>query len=88
MISLSGEPIAMPQLKIQMTPEFRKTLDRFMSARSLTSEAEAVGLALREALEREPHGPRTGDFRDWIGIGRRAPENPEPRIRSDDDLWG
>jgi hypothetical protein len=78
----------MPQLKIQLTPEFQQALDCFMRARRLTSESEAVGLALCEALEREPRGARTSDFRDWIGIGLQAPENPEPRFRSDDDLWG
>jgi hypothetical protein len=78
----------MPQLKIQLTPEIQRVLDRFMKERGLTSESEAVGLAVREALEREPQKARTVDFRDWIGTGRKAPENPNPRFRSDDDLWG
>ena len=77
----------MPQLKIQMTPEFQKILDSFMKERGLTSESEAVGLALREALEKGPQKARVVDFRDWIGTGCKVPENPAPRFRSDDDLW-
>jgi hypothetical protein len=79
---------AMPHLKIQMTSELQTALDRYMRDRGLTSESEAADLALREALEREPRTNRKVDFRDWIGLGRRVPENPEPRFRSDDDLWG
>jgi len=27
------------------------------------------------------------DFRSWIGLGNRAPHNPNPRFTSDDELW-
>jgi hypothetical protein len=27
------------------------------------------------------------DFRSWIGLGKRAPENPRPRFSSHRDLW-
>jgi hypothetical protein len=27
------------------------------------------------------------DFRAWLGLGTRIPQNPSPRFKSDDDLW-
>ncbi len=32
-------------------------------------------------------GERIADFRSWLGLGLRAPMNPTPRFKSDDDLW-
>jgi hypothetical protein len=36
----------------------------------------------------EPVTDHTTDFRSWIGLGNAAPQNPNPRFNSDDDLWG
>jgi hypothetical protein len=30
--------------------------------------------------------PKT-DFRSWIGIAAKGPANPNPRFKSEDDLW-
>lgn len=31
------------------------------------------------------HAPT--DFRSWIGLGKRAAENPNPRFKNDRELW-
>ena len=77
----------MSQLNINVTPEFESALKRLMQARGLKSKAEAVRLAVREALERARPAGAT-DFTSWIGLGTAAPENPSPRFSSDDMLWG
>jgi hypothetical protein len=78
----------MSQLNIQLTPDFERRLTRLMRVRGLKTKSEAVRVAVQETLERSltEAKPRT-DFRTWIGLGRRAPLNPNPRFRSDDDLW-
>ncbi len=38
-----------------------------------------------QSNHRRPH--RAPNFSVWLGLGRLAPENPNPRFRSDDDLW-
>ncbi|MGB7156929.1 MAG: hypothetical protein WBD40_02615 [Tepidisphaeraceae bacterium] len=35
----------------------------------------------------QPVDDRATDFRTWIGLGTRAPQNPAPRFPSDRDLW-
>jgi hypothetical protein len=31
--------------------------------------------------------PPTTDFSSWLGLANKAPLNPTPRFKSDDDLW-
>ena len=78
----------MAQLHIDLTPELEERLDEYMRLRRLKTEAEAVAQAVREALAQERGRTRGTDFSTWIGLGTRAPQNPTPRFRSDDDLWG
>jgi Arc/MetJ family transcription regulator len=74
------------QLNINMTPELEADLKRLMKARGLKTKAEAVRIAVREALERARRAD-AADFASWIGIGNAAPANPNPRFTSDDALW-
>ncbi|HTP27653.1 MAG TPA: hypothetical protein VMK12_18630 [Anaeromyxobacteraceae bacterium] len=76
----------MAQLNINMTPEFEMALKRLMKARGFASKAEAVRVAVGEAVERaRPAG--VIDFASWIGLGKAVPENPSPRFATDDGLW-
>jgi hypothetical protein len=78
----------MGQLNLNLKPEFEEQLRAFMQLRGISNKSEAVRIAIREGLEaarRSAAGPL--DFRKWIGLGRRAPLNPRPRFRSDDELW-
>lgn len=77
----------MAQLNVHLTPDFEHALQRFKDLRGLPSKSEAVRVAVREALERETRQPSRVDFREWLGLGRRVPLNPNPRFRSHDELW-
>ncbi len=77
----------MAQLNINMTPQFEKALGRFMRIRRIKSKSEAVRVAVSEGLQRGIEENGVCDFADWLGLGLKAPQNPEPRFRSHDDLW-
>lgn len=77
----------MPQLNLHLTPEFERNLLEYMRLRHLRTKSEAVRQAIRESLEREHRRRQTPDFTTWVGLANRAPLNPAPRFRSDDDLW-
>ena len=77
----------MPQLNIQMTPEFAEALERFMRMRALKTKSEAVRVAVQEGLERARAEGQDRDYTSWLGLGLLAPQNQKPRFVSDDDLW-
>ena len=77
----------MPQLNIHLTPEFQRCLSEYMRLRQLKTKSEAVRQAVREALEEARCDRPTADFKSWLGIGNRSPQNPQPQFHSDDDLW-
>jgi len=41
----------------------------------------------RLILHIEPVQEREADFREWLGLGLRAPPNPNPQFKIDDDPW-
>ncbi len=43
--------------------------------------------AVLEAVEREQRRRATPDFFGWLGMAKKAPENPHPRFGTDADLW-
>ena len=77
----------MSQLNIHMTPAFEKKLLRLMKVRHITTKAEAIRIAVNEALEHSILNVKPIDFVELIGIGNDAPTNSNPRFKSDDDLW-
>jgi len=77
----------MSQLNIHVTPEFARALQKLMRLRGISSKSEAIRLAVVEAAERQQAGAARTNFTKLLGIGKRAPENPNPRFRSDDELW-
>ena len=78
----------MPQLNLHLTPELEEALDELMRLRQIRTKGEAIQLAILETAERECRRRAPADFSSWLGLGRRAPENPNPVFRSDADLWG
>jgi hypothetical protein len=78
----------MPQLNLDLTPDFEESLCRFMQLRKISTQSEAVRIAVREGLERAVRNSSGRDFRSWLGLGKRVAENPNPHFKSDDDLWG
>jgi hypothetical protein len=78
----------MPQISVNVTPELEQALSEYMKVRHIDEEAEAIRAAIVEAAERvrQPQA-QVPDFFSWIGMGLKAPLNPNPRFSSDDDLW-
>ena len=70
-----------------MTPEFEKHLKLFMKKRGVKGKSEAVRIAIKEALERLDMQKSAQDFREWLGLGLKAPLNHKPRFKDEDDLW-
>ncbi|MEA2561081.1 MAG: hypothetical protein QOH06_2585 [Acidobacteriota bacterium] len=77
----------MPQLIIHLTPELEKALTDYMRLRRVKTKSDAVRLALLEAVDRERRGQPAPRFSQWLGLCRQAPESPNPRFHSDEDLW-
>lgn len=76
----------MPHLNIHMSPEFEHALAEYMRLRGIRAKSDAIRTAVHESLARELRRHQTPDFSAWVGLGRRSPENPNPRFISDDDL--
>ncbi len=76
----------MPQFNLHLTPDFEAAIDELMRLRRIRTKSDAVRLAVIETVEREKRVRRVPDFSTWFGLGRRVPENPNPRFRTDDDL--
>jgi len=77
----------MAQLNVHLTPEFEEALTEYMRLRHLRTRSDAVRLAVQEAVDRERRLRIVPDFSRWLGMAKQVPENPNPRFRSDDDLW-
>jgi hypothetical protein len=77
----------MSQINLHVKPAFESDLADFMGLRSVRTKSEAIRLAIREGLERARSTPAGIRFTSWAGAGLAVTPNPEPRFRSDDDLW-
>ena len=76
----------MRQLNLNVTPEFERDLRRFMREKGIAKKSDAIRLALHDAVEKAGSASRS-DFRSWLGLGLKAPLNPKPRFRGEDELW-
>jgi uncharacterized membrane protein len=76
----------MKQLNLNVTPELDRDLRRFMKQKGITRKSDAIRQALHEAVTRAA-ASGSCDYRSWLGLGLKAPLNPKPRFRSQDDLW-
>jgi len=74
----------MKQLNLNVTPEFARDLRAFMKERKIKRKSDAIRLAVRELAERSR---KNFDFRSWIGLALSDHPNPNPRFKSEDDLW-
>jgi len=77
----------MSQLNINLTPQFEKELLEYMKQAKITQKSEAIRQALHEAVEQLKSKKREVDFSRWLGMGLKAPQNPNPRFKTHDDLW-
>lgn len=77
----------MSQININVTPEFAKNLSRYMKKRGIRQKSEAIRKAVHEVAEKVETSTREGEFRNLLGIGLKAPVNPNPRFKTEDELW-
>lgn len=68
----------MKQLNLNVTAEFERDLEAFMKARRISRKSEAVRQAMREAAAHST-GDEEYDFRNWLGLGLKAPLRRKPR---------
>jgi Arc/MetJ-type ribon-helix-helix transcriptional regulator len=76
----------MRQININVTPEFERDLRRLIRLRKYKTQSEAIRSAVHEAAKEQSktqHPP----LRDLLGAALKAPLNPNPRFKSEDDLW-
>lgn len=76
----------MKQLNLNVTPEFERDLKLLMKRRGVKNKSELIREVLREFAERE-RAKSDFDFHSLLGIGLKAPLNPNPRFKTEDDLW-
>jgi len=76
----------MKQFNVNVTPEFEKDLRQVMKTGGFKTKSEAVRQAVRDAAERA-RPTKKYDFRSLIGVALRGKENPNPRFKTEDDLW-
>lgn len=78
----------MSQLNINMTPEFEALLRQYMEMNKILHKSEAIRRAVQRAVAADSAAKKPAlTFRDLIGAALKAPLNPKPRFRTDDDLW-
>jgi hypothetical protein len=77
----------MKQFNINITPEFRKDLKLLMKHRGIKEKAQAIRMAVKEVVERILSDSKQSDFRGWLGMGLKSPQNSNPRFNNEDDLW-
>lgn len=77
----------MGQLNINLTPQFEKELQEYMKRAKITQKSEAVRRAVHDAAEQLKSEKREVDFSSWLGMGLKAPPNPNPRFKTHDELW-
>ena len=75
----------MPRLTLQTTPEFEEDLKRIMEQKTLKTKSEAVRFAVHETAARLK--AKSFNYSKLLGLGNVGPTNPNPRFKSDDDLW-
>ncbi|HEV7734643.1 MAG TPA: hypothetical protein VGR62_20895 [Candidatus Binatia bacterium] len=58
----------MPQLNMQLTPDFERKLARLMRVRGIKTKSDAIRLAVEEALSTSLRKGTTTDFTAWRGL--------------------
>lgn len=76
----------MAQININVTPQLKKDIEKYMKVRGVKTKSDAIRLALREVVE-QLTSQKSTDFQSWLGAGLKAPTRPNAKFRSEDDLW-
>jgi len=76
----------MKQLNRKVTLQFEWDLKLFMGRKGIKRKSDAIRMALRGLVERVVLESDC-DFHSLLGIGLKAPPNPDPRFKTEDELW-
>jgi hypothetical protein len=76
----------MAQLNLNITPEFKKDLEKYMRQRGISTKSEAIRMALHE-LVTMLNVSKKSDFDSWLGAGLKAELKSTRKFKSEDDLW-
>lgn len=76
----------MAQLNLNITPEFKKNLEKYMRKRGITTKSEAIRMALHELVTMMSVSKKS-DFDSWLGAGLKAELKSSRKFKSEDDLW-
>lgn len=77
----------MGQINRHTNEVFERDLSRFMALRGIRNKSEAISVAVHEAVENTLAKVNKPHFKAWFGAGLGSGFNPNPRFKSDDDLW-
>ncbi len=77
----------MAQLNLNLTPQFKKDLEKYMKHRGFKTKSEALRSALHEIVLMISTSKKS-DFSSWLGAGLKAETRQNRRFKSEDDLWG
>ena len=69
---------------MNVTPQFERDLRKFMKDRGIKRKSDALKTLAREAAEKIE---KRTNFSSWIGAALSGKPNPNPRFKSEDDLW-
>lgn len=58
-----------------------------MKLTQIPQKAEALRTALKTALKVLAQAEHRTDWQSLVGLASRAPRNPKPRFKTEDDLW-
>lgn len=75
------------QIKITVTPEFEKKLKAYMKRKGIKQKSEAIRRVVSDAVGKTSPEKKAYDWDRLVGIGLKAPLNPNPRFTNEDDLW-
>jgi hypothetical protein len=76
----------MKQLNVNVTPEFERDLRKVMKDRGIKRKSDALRTLAREAAEKIERR-KNYDFSELIGAALGGRENPNPKFKTEDDLW-
>lgn len=76
----------MAQLNLNLTPQFKKDLDKYMKHRGIKTKSEALRAALHEIVALISTAKKS-DYGSWLGAGLKAELKGEVKFKSEDDLW-
>ena len=76
----------MPQINLNVTPQFAEDLERLVRLRGLPNRSQAIRVAVREAVERALAEAPAGGIASLQGIAVQGARRRR-RFTDDDGLW-